>query len=110
MNHSIYNRFLSCAFFKAHQAPSMYELSIVLYGFSPANRHRIGDAVRFGLTRLFTEQGIPDQFYNSVVIPRINGSEFKTDRNSKPITIGNQIAQSIYNGLKNEQSNISKTG
>ena len=32
---------------------------LVLYGFSPGDRYRIGDSVETELVRLLTEQGIP---------------------------------------------------
>ncbi len=32
---------------------------LVLHGFSPGDRFRIGEAVELELTRLITEQGIP---------------------------------------------------
>ena len=72
---------------------------LVLQGFPPSDRHRIGNSVMTELTRLFTENGCPEKFSNGGEIPGINAGEFKTSVQSNPKTTGNQIAQSIYNGL-----------
>jgi hypothetical protein len=72
---------------------------LVLNGFSPSDKHRIGNAVKMELSRLFAEKGCPEKFTNGVKIAEINAGEFKTSIQSNPRTTGNQIAQSIYNGL-----------
>ncbi len=80
---------------------------LVLEGFNTKNRHRIGAAIQSELTRLLTEQGIPENLTQGGEVPSLEGGAFKVNSNAKPETIGRQIAQSIYGGFgtKENESN-----
>lgn len=71
----------------------------MLHGFSPGDRHRIGEAVELELTRLFTEQGISYSMSKGGEFTRLDGGQFNVAPNSKAEAIGTQIAQSVYAGF-----------
>jgi hypothetical protein len=82
--------------------PENVELHIeelVLRGFAPGDRYRIGEAVERVLARLFTEEGVPLSLAQSVDVSRLDGGAFKVASGSKPEAIGAQVAQAIYGGL-----------
>ena len=49
---------------------------LVLYGFAPADRWRIGQAIEHALTRLFAEQGLPPALSMGGELARIDGGAF----------------------------------
>jgi len=73
---------------------------LVLYGFSPGDRYRIGDSVETELVRLLTEQGIPPTLLADCNIRILDSGSFHLNETGKTGTIGSQIANSVYNGLK----------
>jgi hypothetical protein len=75
---------------------------LMLHGFSPSDRHRIGEAVEVELTRLFTEQGI--SMTKGGEFARLDGGQFNVAPNSNANTIGSQVAQSVYNSMNISQS------
>jgi len=80
---------------------------LVLHGFSPGDRHRIGEAVERQLTQILTEQGMPTSLSHGGERPHINGGTFNTATNAR--TIGIKIAQSVYSGFKNERTSFSQS-
>ncbi len=72
---------------------------LVLHGFSPTDRHRIGAAVERQLTQMLTEQGMPATLSQGGDMSHINGGTFNAAPNAKADTIGTQVAQSVYSGL-----------
>lgn len=72
---------------------------LVLHGFAPADRHRIGDAVQRELTRLLTEQGMPASLVQRGEMARLDGGAFEIARGSRSEAIGAQVAQAVYGGL-----------
>lgn len=72
---------------------------LVLYGFVPADRARIGAAVQQELTRLFAEQGVPPSLKRGGAISHLDAGTFEMSSAAKPDAIGIQIAQTIYGGL-----------
>ncbi len=82
--------------------PENVELRIeelVLRGFAPGERYRIGEAVERELARLFDEQGVPPSLARESGIERLDGGAFEVAHGSKPETVGAQVAQAIYGGL-----------
>ena len=75
---------------------------LMLHGFAPGDRHRIGEAVERELQRLLAEQGAPDLLNGSVELERIDAGSFNLDENAKSATIGAQVAEAIYSGLRTE--------
>lgn len=74
---------------------------LVLHGFEPGDRRRIGVAVESELTRLFTEQGIPPGFTGGIALPAIDAGAFQVTPHMKAGAIGQQVAQSVYAGFNN---------
>lgn len=73
---------------------------LVLHGFSPLDRYRIGRAVELELTRLLTERGLPSSLSKGGEFASIDGGTFSFASNSGAEAIGSQVARSVYEGLK----------
>src|SRR5271163_2317826 len=73
---------------------------LVLHGFPPGDRHRIGEAVERELSRMFSEQGVPFGMVESRGIDQSDGGSFRTTPRSTGGVIGKQIAQAVYGGLR----------
>jgi hypothetical protein len=83
--------------------PSNVELHIeelVLHGFAPGDRYRIGEAVERELQRLFAEQGAPPSLAQSAARDYLDGGSFEAPRAARAGEIGAKIAQNLYGGLK----------
>jgi hypothetical protein len=83
--------------------PPNIELNIeelVLHGFQPGDRQRISLAVQQELSRLFAEQGVPPGLSSGGAIPSIDAGSFNSTPNAKPNAVGQQIANTVYTGLK----------
>ena len=72
---------------------------LVLRGFSPGDRYRIGDAMERELERLFAEQSTPPSLRQGSEIERLDGGVFEMKPGSKAEAIGVQVAQAMYGGL-----------
>ena len=73
---------------------------LVLHGFSPADRDRIGEALRTELARQLTEHGAPKSLERGGRISQLDAGSFDVTPGSRADTVGNQVAQSVYQGLK----------
>jgi hypothetical protein len=80
--------------------PNIDEL--VLHGFSPRDRYRIGEVVEQELSRLFAEQDLPSSLADGGKIDHLDGGAFEAAQGSRPETIGLQVAQAVYRGLKSD--------
>lgn len=72
---------------------------LVLHGFSPHDRHRIGGAVERQLTRILSEQGIPSSLPHGREHSHLDGGKFNAVPNAKAEVIGSQVAQSVYKSM-----------
>jgi hypothetical protein len=72
---------------------------LVLYGFSPGDRYRIGDAVECELGRLFIEQGVPPLSVQSGELAYLDGGAFEVKPGSGAEEIGVRVARAVYGGL-----------
>ena len=82
--------------------PENVELHIeelVLRGFAPGDRYRIGEVVERELARLFVEQDVPPSLIQGSEVERLDGGAFEVAHGSKSETVGVQVAQAIYGGL-----------
>jgi hypothetical protein len=73
---------------------------LVLHGFEPGDRYRIGEAVELELQRLLAEQGAPHLFSDNVELARMNAGTFNVEPNAKSEMIGAQVARAVYEGIK----------
>lgn len=82
--------------------PRNLEVSIeelVLYGFAPGDRYRIGEGLERELTRLFIEQGVPSLLAESHRTTSLDGGTFELTLGAKGETVGVQVAQELYGGF-----------
>jgi hypothetical protein len=72
---------------------------LVLDGFSPADRHAVGEAVERELARLLTEQDGPTAITQSIERDHLNVGAISLPPGSKAEATGVQLARAIYRGL-----------
>jgi len=83
--------------------PKNIELNIeelVLYGFAPGDRHRIGVAVEQELTRLLADQGVPQSLAQGEEVASVDGGAFEVAPGSRAQVVGAQVARAVYGGLR----------
>ncbi len=83
----------------SNHSVSLHIESLVLDGFAPSDRYRIGAAVQRELERLVATQGLPPTLGRKGEIARLDGGEFQVARSAKADAIGTQIAQAVYGGF-----------
>jgi hypothetical protein len=84
------------------RSPQSVEVNIeelVLHGFAPSDRDRIGMAVEHELMRLFVERKLPSSMVQGGTIERLDGGQFHLTTDAKANTIGMHVAQTVYGGL-----------
>jgi len=82
--------------------PENVELHIeelVLRGFAPGDRYRIGEAVERELARLLDEQSVPPSLAQGSEVAGLDGGAFEVAHGSKAEAVGIQVAQAVYGGL-----------
>lgn len=72
---------------------------LVLHGFAPGDRYRIGDAIERELTRILTEQRLPPAMTQDAATPHVDGGAVEISARSDAETIGVQLAKAIYGGF-----------
>ena len=83
-------------------SPQSLELRIeelVLHGFLPGDRYRIGEALERELARLFTGQEMPPSLTQDGDIPSLDAGSFQVAPGAKALAIGAQVARTIYSGI-----------
>ncbi|HJQ29573.1 MAG TPA: hypothetical protein VJ827_09535 [Rubrobacter sp.] len=73
---------------------------LVLHGFPPEYRHRIGGAVENELSRLLTEQGVPPSLRDGGDILRLDAGAFQMKPGLGADAVGARVARSLYQGMK----------
>jgi hypothetical protein len=82
-----------------HLPVSLHIETLVLDGFAPGDRYRIGAVVQQELERLVSTQGLPPLLAREGEIARLDGGEFQVAPSAKADAIGAQIARAVYGGL-----------
>lgn len=72
---------------------------LVLNGFAPEDRHRIGEAVERELESLLMEPGIPS-LNSDLEIGDMDAGEITVARGTRPEATGAQIARAVYKGMR----------
>ena len=72
---------------------------LVLHGFAPGDRYRMGEAVERELARLLGEEGIPISLRSESATDETRGATFNVPHNAKSPAIGQQVAQAVYQGF-----------
>ena len=83
--------------------PKNIELNIeelVLHGFSPGDRYRIGEAVERELTKLLADRGVPQLLEGGGEIGDVDGGAFEVAPGSRAQVVGVQVAKAVYEGLR----------
>ena len=71
---------------------------IVLHGFAPADRHRIGDAFQRELTRLLAAEGVPPAWASGGPAAQVDAGAFTVAPGARPEIVGAQVARAVYAG------------
>jgi hypothetical protein len=80
-------------------SPANIELHIeelVLHGFAPGDRYRVGEALEQELQRLFAERGAPPSLTQGGEIEHLDGGAFEAPHSAGAEAIGARIAQNLY--------------
>ena len=70
---------------------------LVLHGFPPADRHRIGEAVQAELARIFVERGLPAAWSGGGAAARLDGGSF--DASGPGAAAGGGVANAVMSAL-----------
>lgn len=73
---------------------------LVLYGFAPGDRLRIGDSLERELARLFAQFGVPAAVLSGGEVAGLDAGSFAVPENATPETIGARLAAAVYGGMK----------
>jgi hypothetical protein len=68
---------------------------LVLHGFPPGERHRIGEAVQAELARILGERGLPGAWAAGAA-PRLDGGAFNVAAGKPATAIGAGVAEAVY--------------
>jgi hypothetical protein len=83
--------------------PANVELHIeelILHGFAPGDRYRIGEALERELARLIGAADVPLSLAHGVDVERVDGGAFRVTPGATADAIGGHVAQAVYGGLK----------
>jgi hypothetical protein len=69
---------------------------LVLHGFAPGDRQRIGAAIAGELRRLLAEQGLPPALARGGQVDRMDGGAFSAAPGATAEATGAQIARAVY--------------
>ena len=72
---------------------------LVLHGFAPQDRYRIGDAVERELARLLESQGLAATFGASMACDRIDAGSFPVRPGAPAEAIGWQTAHALHRSI-----------
>ena len=68
---------------------------LVLHGFPPGDRYRIGEAVQAELTRILGERGLPGA-WTAGEATRLDGGAFNVASGMPTLAIGTGVAEAVY--------------
>lgn len=81
----------------------MIELQIdelILHGFAPDERYRIGAAIERELTRLLAERGLSLGIEtDGLDLGRVDGGDFAVPHDASGQAIGTQVARAVFDSL-----------
>ncbi len=72
---------------------------LLLDGFAPAERRRVGAALASELERLLTERGVPEALRRGEAIESLDAGAFEVARGARPEAIGKRVALAVYERL-----------
>lgn len=86
----------------ASSSPGTIEVhieQIVLHGYSPADTHRLGEALQAELTRLVQKQGVNGSGMGNLSLQTLDGGRLKAAENPSTEMLGARLAHSIHQVL-----------
>jgi hypothetical protein len=72
---------------------------LVLHGFAPGDRYRIGEAVEQELSRLLADRGVPESLEGGREVASVDGGAIEVATGSKAEAVGVRVAKAVYGGL-----------
>jgi hypothetical protein len=72
---------------------------LVLHGFPPADRYRIGEAVQAELTRILGERGLAGAWTSGAAAVRLDAGSFNVASGMPAAAIGGSAAEAVYRTL-----------
>ncbi len=72
---------------------------LVLDGFAPGDRYRIGEAVERELARLLAQQGVPGALAAGGEASWLDAGSFELVPESGSDAVGSRVAAAVYGGL-----------
>lgn len=72
---------------------------LILHGFAPGDRHRIGDAAERELSRLFSEEGVPPSVAAGAAFPSLEGGALEMAPGLGADAVGARVARALYEGM-----------
>lgn len=81
------------------QSVQIHVEELVLHGFPPGDRHRIGDAMRQELMRLTSESCVPLPT-TTVEADAIDGGVIRLGQNRHADAVGTHVAQAVYRAMR----------
>ena len=82
------------------RAVELHVGSLVLEGFRPQDRHRIGAALQRELGRLLAEHGVPAGLGAGGAVPALRAPAADLPANASPSLVGARLARSVYGALR----------
>jgi hypothetical protein len=73
---------------------------LVLHGFAPGDRQRLGEVVEQELTRMLSEPPVSPALKKNVSLDRVDGGAFCMANPAKPAIVGAQIAGAVFGGIR----------
>jgi hypothetical protein len=86
-------------FSPAHCGIEVHIEQLVLHGFAPGDRHRVGAAVERELTVLLAAGKGLGLLRRDAEVAHVAGEAFDVPTGARPETIGAQMARAVYRGL-----------
>ncbi|MBN1569768.1 MAG: hypothetical protein JXA73_18125 [Acidobacteria bacterium] len=77
---------------------------LVLHGFSPIDRHHVGDALQEELGRRLSERSIAATLRKDGEYSEIDAASIRIGANSNARSIGRNIARSVYEALQRSKA------
>jgi hypothetical protein len=78
---------------------------LILHGFPPGQRHRIGEAVQKELERLLVEKAWPYGSAHDLHVYHTDGGGFALDGSGRPEAAGVKIANAVHGAVGRTISN-----
>lgn len=77
----------------------MHIEELVLHGFAPGDRYRIGDAMQEELVRLLEAQNLPSTLQDGVALDQIDAGTLRVNAGASAATIGGDTAQALHGSI-----------